>query len=421
MTLPLQDSLAAASSLREAPASYFTRAEFDARLAAVRRLMAERSVELCLISTPENIFYLTGLDHWGYFAPHVLVVPADGEMVLITRAMETVTIANQVRNARFQGHSDNETAADVAVRMLGDRRYASGRLAVAADATVEAIELSGVQRGRIGIEIWSAGLPHGLAESLKSALAGVDWIDATGLVDGLRTIKSPAEQAFMRRAAKVSDAAALAAIETIRGGASEREVAAECQKAMIAAGGTYPGFGPFIRSTSRLGEEHTTWSDQRFSAGDSVFLELSGCVARYHAPLGRLIHVGEAPPGARDMAAIAARAFDAVLRALTPGALFRDVYAAWQAVVDASGLSHYRRHHCGYLVGIGFPPSWTGGNRVTGLRHDSDIAVATGMTFHVLSWLMGTGRGDHFISNTVLLGEDGPEVLTRTPSGVTIR
>jgi Xaa-Pro dipeptidase len=34
---------------------------------------------------------------------------------------------------------------------------------------------------------------------------------------------------------------------------------------------------------------------------------------------------------------------------------------------------------------------------------------------------MGTGRGDFFLSNTVLLGPDGPEVLTRTPDGITER
>ncbi|HEY9568786.1 MAG TPA: hypothetical protein VIR38_11900, partial [Thalassobaculum sp.] len=86
-----------------------------------------------------------------------------------------------------------------------------------------------------------------------------------------------------------------------------------------------------------------------------------------------------------------------------------------------AGLAHYRRHHCGYAVGIGVPPSWTGGNTVTGLRADSRTELRTGMSFHVLSWLMGTGRGDFFRSDTVLLGANGPEVLTRTPAGVTER
>ena len=152
-----------------------------------------------------------------------------------------------------------------------------------------------------------------------------------------------------------------------------------------------------------------------------MFLELSGCVSRYHAPLGRLVHVGTIHDEDARMAETARSAFDAVLAALKPGIRARDVYAAWQAVVDDAGLSHYRRHHCGYCVGIGFPPSWTGGNKVTGLRHDSELEIREGMSFHVLSWLMGTGRGDYFLSNAVLLGPDGAEVLTRTPNGPTIR
>jgi len=382
---------------KDAAAPYFERREFDQRRDVVRQAMADRGIDTLLVSAPENVFYLTGLDHWGYFAPHVLVVPAEGELVLVTRAMEKVTVANQVKNARFEGHHDGETAADALGRVF------SGRL------------------GSVGIEAWSFGLSHGLAEALKQLLPASRWIDASGLIDEIRMVKSPAEQALMRAAAKVSDAGAMAAIAAIADGASERHVAAEAERAMIEAGGTFPGFGPFIRSTRRLGEEHTTWTSDRFGAGDAVFLELTGCVARYHAPLGRLIHVGHAAKATYEMAALTADAFDAVIGAMQEGALFRDVYGAWQGVVDRAGLAHYRRHHCGYMVGIGFPPSWTGGNKVTGLRHDSDIVLKSGMSFHILSWLMGTGRGDFFMSNAVLLGPAGPEVLTRTPSGVTVR
>ena len=384
----------------------FSEQEYAGRLAAVRREMAGRGLDLCLISTPENIFYLTGLGHWGYFAAHVLMVPAEGEMTLVTRAMERVTIANQVRNARFAGHSDSETAADVAVREIGEwRQGLAGR-----DSAL-----------RIGVESWSSGLSYGLAQAIIAGVPGAEWADITGLVDGLRLVKSAAEQEHVRAAARVADAAMEAAIEAIHVGATEQEVAAECHRAMFEAGGTYPGFGPFIRPASRLGEEHTSWGDGTYGDGDTVFLEVAGCVHRYNAPMGRLVFLGQAPDSARDMARICHDAFDAALEALRPGALARDVYAAWQGVVDGAGLAHYRRHHCGYNVGIGMPPSWTGGNTVVGLRSDSDLAIRPGMTFHVMSWLMGTGRGDYFVSNTVLLGESGAEVLTRTPSEIVVR
>lgn len=117
------------------------------------------------------------------------------------------------------------------------------------------------------------------------------------------------------------------------------------------------------------------------------------------------------------MAEVSCRAFDAALAALVPGARACDVYAAWQAVVDDAGLPGYRRHHCGYLVGIGFPPSWAGGPRVTGPRDDSVLELREGMSFHLMSWLAGTGRGDFFVSNTVLMGSSGAEVLNDTPFG----
>jgi Xaa-Pro dipeptidase len=373
----------------------FTDAELARRLAACRKEFAARGLDGAVVAAPENVFYLTGLDHWGYFAPHLLIVPLEETPVLVTRAMEGVSIEKQVRNAAFRGHSDSETAADMAARALRDLGLAGKTL---------------------GLELWTAGLSHGLALSLQQQ-CDARWQDISGVIDDLRLVKSAEEQALMRQAAKVTDAAAAAAIDAIGDGVPETEVAAACLAAMTRAGGAPPAFGPFIRPSHRLGEEHTTWGNGRYKSGEAVFLELSGCISRYHAPLGRLVHIGQVPKPDAKMAEITARAFQAVLDALKPGTKARDVYAAWQSVVDAAGLSHYRRHHCGYCVGIGLAPSWTGGNKVMGLRHDSDLAIRAGMSFHILSWLMGTGSGDYFISNAVLLGTGGPEVLTKTALG----
>jgi Xaa-Pro dipeptidase len=373
----------------------FSEAELARRLAAFRARLAALELDGAVVAAPENVFYLTGLDHWGYFAPHLLIVPADRAPVLVTRAMERVSVEKQVRNAGFRGHDDSETAADIAARVLRD------------------LDLEGK---RLGLEFWTAGLSHGLALSLRSQCAA-RWHDISGVIDDLRLVKSAEEQMLMRRAASITDAAAAAAIDAIGDGVPETEVAAACVAAMARAGGSPPAFGPFIRPGNRLGEEHATWGDRRYKRGEPVFLELSGCLSRYHAPLGRLVHIGDVPDRDARIAEVAARAFQAVLNALRPGMKARDVYAAWQSVVDDAGLSHYRRHHCGYCVGIGLAPSWTGGNKVTGLRRDSDMPIREGMSFHILSWLMGTGAGDYFISNAVLLGGAGPEVLTKTAIG----
>ena len=380
-------------------ANPFTDAELAARLTRVRAEMDARELDLLILTAPENVFYLTGLDHWGYFAPHLLAVPLDGEMTLITRAMEEVAIANMVRNARFAGHADSETAADLAARAL-----------------------SGPAGRRIGVEMDTPGLSLALGQALQAGLPG-QWQDATGLVDRLRHVKSPAEQALMRRAARVSDAAMQAAIASLDDGASEAETAAACLAAMTRAGGMPPGFGPFIRPEARIAEEHTSWGSGQYRAGERVMLELAGCVSRYHAPMGRLVHLGTIRDEDAAMADLAKTAFAAILTALRPGTTAGAVYDAWQSVVDAAGLAHYRRHHCGYLVGIGVPPSWTGGSRVTGLSPGSDLVIETGMSVHAMSWFTETGHdawGDWFVSDTVLLGPEGPERLTTTDQGPTL-
>jgi Xaa-Pro dipeptidase len=371
----------------------FSDAELARRVAATRTEMARRGLDLILLSAPENIFYLIGLDHWGYFAPTVLIVPAEGDLVLITRQMEEVVIRNQVRNAVFVGHSDSETAAEPVIGQLAGRT--AGKT--------------------IGIEAWSSGLSHGMGRRITEGVPAGRWEDITGMIDDMRLVKSAEEQGYMRAAARAADAGMGAAIDAIEHGAPEAEVAAECLAAMTRAGSTPPGFGPFLRPAARMAEEHTTWGTGTHE--DAVFLEIAGCVARYNAPLGRLVNIGGISDEDAAMAEISKRAFEAARAALVPGATARDVYNGWQAVVDAEGMPHYRRHHCGYLVGIGFPPSWTGGPRVTGLRPDSDLLMQQGMTFHLMSWFTETGRGNFFVSNTVLLGADGAEVLNETPYG----
>ena len=377
------------------------REELDARLAAVRERLAAEHLDGIVISVPENIYYLTGLDHWGFFACHLLIVARDGEMVLTCRAMEGITVGNQVRNAVFLGHSDTEDVADHAVR---------------------AMRQAGLQGGRIGMEMQSLFLTPRIADAIREKAPGVAWQDASGLVDALRLVKSPLEMDYTRRAARAADAGTLAAIEAIRDGASDYEVAAECQRAMTLAGSEYPGFGPFVRPTSRLGEEHTTWRGDVFHDGDAVFLELAGAYRKYQAPMGRLVYVGHAPQGAEASAKLAIDGMEAICAAIRPGARAGDAYLAWHEVAAAAGLAGYHRHHCGYLVSIGFPPSWTGGSKVVGLAPGSELELEVGMTFHAHSWFTNTDVVDYFISNTVLLGENGAEVLTcATPQTLIVR
>ena len=379
----------------------FPEEELEQRLASVRQVMKQRGLDALLVSVPENIYYLTGLDHWGFFACHVLVVPLEGRMALTCRAMERITVENQVSNADFHGHGDTEELSDYVLGILAAR---------------------GLSGARLGIEKRSLFMTPRIYEMIIAGASKAGWEDGSGIIDDLRLVKSSLEQEYTRKAAAAADAGTLAAINVIRDGASDYEIAAECNRAMILAGSEYPGFGPFIRPTTRLGEEHTTWRGDVFHNGDAVFLEIGGAYRKYQSPMGRLVYVGRAPEGAERSAELAITGMQAICDALKPGTTAGEVYQAWKDVADSAGLANYHRHHCGYMVSIGFPPSWTGGSMVTSLQPGSDRRLEAGMTFHAHSWFTNTDVVDYFISNTVMLTEAGAENLThRTPETLIIR
>jgi Xaa-Pro dipeptidase len=377
-----------------ANATIFTEEEYGHRLAATRALMAERQLDALLVFSPENIYYLTGLNHQGYFAFTMLVVTPDGPLTIVTRSMERATIASQAPSAAHETFHDDEEPVDVAVRVVRER---------------------GLDETRLGIERTTMFLPISIYVEMRQELDAVEFVDGSDIIEGLRAVKSPSEIDCIRRAAALSDRAIRAGIMAAGVGINEREVAAAIYRSMVLGGSEYPGFAPLVRSTEFLRHEHTTWRDRVLVPSDGLFMELSASVERYHAPITRMIHVGRAPPGVERSAVIVIAALDAAVDAARPGAHAGDVYAAWQRVIDEElGHDRYRRHHCGYMVGIGFPPSWVGGSAVVGLRPGGELELRAGMAFHVLSWLLGTEHPDYGVSDTVLVTADGGELLTST-------
>jgi Xaa-Pro dipeptidase len=368
--------------------------DHKARIAALRADMGAADLAAVCVTGPEDVYYLTGLNHQGHFAFTMLVLPLTGVPVIVARQMEATTLSVQVPWCLHHPFRDGEDAA------------------TAVAAAIDAL-LSAPAAARIGVDKAGMWLPIGIWERLTARLPHAIWEDASELITRHRAVKSDAEIACVREAATISSAAMLAGLDAVRIGVNARDIATAVYSTMIGRGSDYPGMAPFIRFRDALLQEHVTWSDRAVVPGDSVFFELSASVGRYHAPLTRMAYVGEPPDGTEIAGRIAADALQAVTAALVPGTRSCDVYAAWQDVVD-TGLGHhrYRRHHCGYQIGIGFPPSWVGGPAVVGLRSDSTWQVQVGMTFHVLSWLLDQEPADYVLSDTVLVTPEGGQLLT---------
>lgn len=435
---------------------FFTDEEFEERAHQVREKMAERKLDAIIITNPENIYYLTGLSHQGYFAYTSLLLSLDKEPALIIRAMEKAIVEDMVvPTVKCYPYSDGiaplpkpkhrdkdltlsapmkgpETGGlhpwsmSLGVSIQSDHNDEAELKDYSAPvkATCQALQELGLISAHVAFEKSSAFLPYKIAEAFVNKMSDVKWSDAEDLVTDCRIVQSPTELECTQKAAEISDAMIMSGIAMAGTGVSSRNVMGAVYQTMILRGGTYPAFVPLVRSTRTLAHEHGTWDEwdaNILQSGDLLFLEMAGCYWRYHAPIGRLAHIGQISPNAKKTYEICLEALYSAADALKPGVTADSVYKAWQRCVNKAGLSHYHRHHCGYIVGIGFPPSWSGSGVPKGLREGSTMVIQKGMVFHLMSWLLRTGEGDAFFSDTVVVTDKGGEFLTKAPRELNAR
>jgi Xaa-Pro aminopeptidase len=376
-------------------ALHFTREEFQDRRRRTLEAMAARGLDALLLFKQESMYWLSGYDSFGYCFFQCMVLRADGELVLLTRAPDLrqaqhTSILEDIRI--WVDHAGSDPA-----RQLRD---------LLAD--------QGLSGKKLGVEYQSHGLTAANGKKLDAALDGfANLADASDLVDRLRVIKSPAEIACVRRAAGLADAALEAAGREARAGADEAEILAAMQGAVLGGGGDYPG-NPFIIGSGRDALLCRSKSGRRrLAAQDQLTLEFAGVWRQYHACLMRTLVVGAPPPRQLEMHAACRDALLACEAKLVPGAAMGEVFDAHAAVFDRHGLHSHRLNACGYSLGAVYPPSWMDWPMFYAAN---PVEIAPGMVFFLHMILMDSEAGLAMtLGRTSLVTERGTEPLSQAP------
>lgn len=384
----------------------FEPSEYRSRIGRVQARMRERGLDLLFVTTPENIYYLSGYCAWSFYTHQALLLtPSMDEPVLVLRDMD-------VACAEF-------TAFLKAENVIGyPERYVGGALHPV-DFTADTLrERCGPVR-RIGIESSGYFFPVQAYEALKAALPGAQLVDSERLVNWARIVKSPAEIAIMRQAGDLAGRAIDTAFNLMAPGVRGCDVAAEIYRTIIRGTPQYGGSVPTdlaLVSGARTAAPHIAWTEDPFEAGTQVNLELGGSRHQYHAGLSRSISLGEPKAAVQRLAEAVCEGLDAALAAVRPGVTCHDVDAAWKAVIARHGYEKTSR--IGYSIGIGLQPTWL--EDTASLQAGDHTVLEPGMTFHVIC---GMWRGDDnfIVSETVCVTPNGHEQLTHAPRGLLVK
>jgi Xaa-Pro dipeptidase len=370
----------------------FELAEYRRRLAALRDRMAERGIDVALVSIPENIYYLTGFTTTGYYMYQTLILPVEGEPMFVTYLEERLNVIRRSWMDRYKTYSVIEDPIEI---------------------TRQAVVEMGLEEKVLAIEESGFFFPIRTYKQLTELFPRARWTDGSGVVEAVRLVKSDAEIGYIRKGAKAAMEGMKAAIAAVAPGKTENDLAAEVYRATLQAGSEFPGSPPYVVSGERTGLPHGTWEGRVLRDGDIVFLEHSGCVRRYSAAMMRTCFLGKPPDVVRRTADIILQGIQKAIDTIRPGVTSGEVDAACRDTIRNAGFDDYT-HETGYSIGVCYPPGWNE-SHIMNLHPGDPTVLVPNMVFHVVPSLMIPEIQGHVgFSDTVVVTETGHEVLTDT-------
>lgn len=378
----------------------FSAAEFASRTTRVREALRNAGLDWLIAFHPVSIHWLTGSDAKSYQEFQCLLISAQpGPITVLTREGE--------RN-EFQ----DDALVDQLLTFGGpepeDPIQAFERLA----------DSMGLRNSRVGIEVPAYYLHPQHYVRIKQCLGSALVAEPTDLIHDLKLVKSPAELAYLREAARIADTAMTVFADSLTEGATELELAGKVYHSLLTSGSGLAASPINLVSGERSSFSHGAPTHRPLRQGDFGSIEYGATYKRYTSTIGRQFCLGQPTPRMRELYDIVRRASDACIAEIRAGVPAIVPHEAAKRVIAAAGLDHGRVHTSGYGLAPGFPPTWGeplhmfGGSRYT-------LQAGMVVTVEPPVFLGDEFLGARIIDN-VLVTPDGAEVLSRFPRGLMV-
>jgi len=381
--------------------SAFEKEEYEIRISKVRKSMDEKNIEVLIVTDPSNMAWLTGYDGWSFYVHQCVVLSLEGEPFWYGRGMDT----NGAKLTVFMQHENIIGYPD---------DYVQNPEKHPMDYLSEILTEKDWAQKTIGVEKDNYYFSASCLESLQRNLVQANFVDSTGLVNWQRTVKSPRELEFMRKAAKIVEKMHARIFEVMEPGMRKNDLVAEIYHSGITGtedgGGDYAAIVPMTPTGADASAPHLTWDDQPIPNNSGTFFEIAGCYRRYHCPLSRTIFLGQPPKKYLDVEKAVLEGIEAGLEAAKPGNFAEDIEAAWRKTISKYGYEKESR--CGYAIGLSYPPDW--GERTVSFRKGDKTVLEPNMTFHFMPALWFEDWGLE-TTESIVITDSGVETLANVP------
>ncbi|NSY37808.1 aminopeptidase P family protein [Leisingera sp. ANG59] len=376
----------------------FAVSEYEARIAGLRKILAETGVSAAVFTSMHNISYYSGFTYCAFGRPYGLVVTAS-EAVTISAGID----AGQPWRRSF---CDNITYTD----WQRDNFWRAIK-SVSGEGVVvgyESDHLTLLQKGK-----------------LEAFLAPSRLVDLYEPTMRQRMGKSAAELDMIRAGAAVADVGGFAIRDAVKEGAREIDVAMAGRDAMeleIAKrfpDAEYRDTWVWFQSGINTDGAHNPVTGRRLERGDILSLNTFPMISGYYTALERTMFVKEVDTESLRIWEANVAAHELGISLLKPGASCAEITHKINAFFEERDLLQYRTFGYGHSFGV--LSHYYGREAGLELREDIDTVLEPGMVISMEPMLtIADGQpaaGGYREHDILIIHEDGNENITKYPYG----
>ena len=394
--------------MRPSPMLKFPVSEYEARLAGLLAQMERKELDAVILTSDDNTFYFSGFQSivWDskVSTPCVLTITKDGGMSITTSksGTETAAYTSCVEDIRFYTRDGGK-----------DGGYPSF-----AETITSPLKEKGLVKGKVGFEFafgTKMHLNHVQREALFALLKDATLLDCSEALWEVRSVKSAAEIACLRRCAAINCAGIAAGFSSLREGMSELDLYRNIVIEYFRGGAERSLLLGIRAGAERYTQGNCPPSSRPIRKGEIILVDGGPICDGYYGDIIREGVIGKATDRQKAMFDVARAACYAGIAAMKPGTRVSDVVRAVDGVMDSSPFAEFSaaRGHVGHSIG-------TGVHEYPLLDIGCDTVLQAGMVFAVEPFFLERGVGSLGIEENVLVTEKGVENLTPSQSDLIV-
>ena len=271
--------------------------------------------------------------------------------------------------------------------------------------------ISNLRLKKVGIESPAIVLNSYL--KLQDLVENVTLKPLSGEIERIRITKDSGEASLLRKAAAMAALALEETLEQIRPGITERDIASILEMKMREIGSEKPSFETIVASGVNTALPHAVPGSREIQDGDFLTIDYGTVHKGYHSDETCTFAIRSVTEKQAAVYAIVKEAHDKALNAVRPGIPCRDIDGIARRYITDAGYGEYFSHGTGHGVGLNV-------HETPRIFEKAEDVLEEGMVITVEPGIYIPDMWGVRIEDTVMVGKDGCEILTKMPKDLRI-